>query len=144
MWVEVIVCNISVYFWDTVYTIRVGFSMQVAKTPIYMYPVMCRFQLCCCTIYVITIHWRYRQTDRQTDVRTDGRHASSISMRCKRYNLWENEASWCVAILANEENADDKQGGVDDDDKCNANCYHHRYTCMYSSDRHTALTQTIN
>ena len=31
-------------------------------------------------------------------------------------------------LLANEENTNDKQCGVDNDDQRNANCYYQRYT----------------
>jgi len=43
--------------------IRVGFGVEVAKTP--TYPLLLQYDI------VITIHQRYRQTDGETDGQTD-------------------------------------------------------------------------
>ena len=57
-------------FLITGYLIRVGFGVQVAKTP--SYSVMCRFPFfVVLAAYVITIHQCFKQSDRQTDRQTD-------------------------------------------------------------------------
>ena len=64
----------SVEFGITGSTTRVGFSVQVAKTP--TYPVMCRFLL------FVASSYHHNSSTLQTDERTDGRYPRSISVTC--------------------------------------------------------------